>query len=222
MRRFRLSHLTLPLANPLMINSPPHLDIHLITEAFSPEESQKHLQVLLESTPWRQEQVTLFGKTYWTPRLSAWYGDPGKCYSYSGIRMEPLPWTGTLECIKQRVETLTSRTFNSTLLNLYRSGQDSMGWHSDDEASLGPNPLIASVSFGATRRFRLRHRYCKTLEKVELSLPPGSVLIMQGTTQQYWHHAIPKTRKEVGARVNLTFRTIDPGSELIEKWGSGP
>ncbi|PIQ22289.1 MAG: alpha-ketoglutarate-dependent dioxygenase AlkB [Cytophagales bacterium CG18_big_fil_WC_8_21_14_2_50_42_9] len=150
----------------------------------------------------------MFGKQIWLPRLTAWYGDPGKTYQYSGIQNEPLPWIPALLEIKQAVETLAGVPFNSVLLNYYRHGQDSMGWHADDEPKLGTNPVIASVSFGQTRRFNFRHRTIKALPKKSVLLTHGSLLLMQGSTQHFWQHQLPKTKAISAPRLNLTFRII--------------
>lgn len=174
--------------------------------AFTSAESAHLFAVLRQETPWRQHVITLYGRSIASPRLSAWYGDPGAVYSYSGLRLEPLPWTPTLCGVRERVEALASARFNSVLLNLYRDGQDSMGWHSDDEPELGRNPVIASVSFGAARRFLLQHK--KRRLRVELLLEDGDVLVLGGTTQHCWRHHVPKTRQPVGSRINLTFRAI--------------
>ncbi|MFO1428587.1 MAG: alpha-ketoglutarate-dependent dioxygenase AlkB [Candidatus Competibacteraceae bacterium] len=164
-------------------------------------------QALHTETPWQQQVITLYGRAVASPRLSAWYGDPGAVYRYSGLRLEPLPWTAVLRRIKHRVADLATTPFNSALLNLYRDGQDSMGWHSDAEPELGRNPVIASVSLGAARRFVLRHKK-RTAPSIALELEPGSVLIMAGALQHHWRHALPKTRQAVGPRINLTFRLI--------------
>ena len=170
------------------------------------------LQTIIDDTAWRQEEITVYGKPYLQPRLSAWYGD--LAYSYSGIRLEPLPWTPTLLDIKFRVETLVKHNFNSVLLNCYRDQHDSMGMHSDDERELGPEPAIASLSLGEERTFLLRHKSRKDLKTVKLALSAGSLLLMQGQTQQYWRHGINKERQVCAPRVNLTFRTIhSPGSK---------
>lgn len=158
---------------------------------------------------WRQDSATIFGRHHFLPRLTAWHGDPGKTYSYSGIRMEPLSWTSTLRQIKAAIEPIAQVEFNSVLLNFYRHGQDSMGWHSDDEPELGPNPVIGSVSLGGCRRFLLRHKMDKSISKVELHLTNGSLLLMQGPTQHFWQHHVPKTKRPVDPRINLTFRVID-------------
>ena len=174
------------------------------------------LQTITDETPWRQEEITVYGKHYLQPRLSAWYGD--LAYSYSGIRLEPLPWTPTLLDIKRRVEKLVMHSFNSVLLNLYRDQQDSMGMHSDDERELGPEPAIASLSLGEERIFLLRHKSRKDLKTVKLALPAGSLLLMQGQTQQYWRHGINRERQVCAPRINLTFRTIH-GPAVKERHG---
>lgn len=164
------------------------------------------LQELIESTDWRQEEIIVYGKPYLQPRLSAWHGDLS--YSYSGIRLEPLPWTPILLDLKARVEALTGNEFNSVLLNYYRDQNDSMGMHSDDERELGPQPAIASLSLGDERRFLLKHKNRKDLKTVKLALHSGSLLLMRGDTQQYWRHGINKETRPCGPRINLTFRAI--------------
>lgn len=148
----------------------------------------------------------MFGRTVPAPRLEAWYGDPGAAYTYSGLAHEPLPWTAELQDLRERVESATATTFNSVLANLYRSGADSNGWHADDEPELGEQPVIASLSLGATRRFLLRHR--ASGERVELMLEAGSLLVMRGATQQCWQHCVPKQRTVQAPRINLTFRRV--------------
>ena len=162
---------------------------------------------LLDRIDWQEKTITLFGRPVRSPRLSAWYGDAGARYRYSGLTLEPLPWLEPLNALRVQIETNLGQAFNSVLANLYRDGNDSMGWHSDNEPELGPQPLIASLSFGAERRFLLRHRR-KSVAPVSMNLEHGSLLVMQGDTQHYWRHSIPKTRLPVGARINLTFRTI--------------
>lgn len=166
------------------------------------------LRKLIEETPWRHEAVTIYGKKFMQPRLIAWYGDPEQKYSYSGIDLEPLPWTPTLSRIRDIVRDFSKETFNSVLLNYYRDHRDSMGFHSDDEKELGPTPVIASVSLGATRRFVLKHRTRLELKPVRLNLTSGSLLLMKGLTQKNWMHGIDKQTKPCGPRVNLTFRRI--------------
>jgi alkylated DNA repair dioxygenase AlkB len=153
-------------------------------------------------TPWKQEGSP--GRPF--PRLTAWYADPGLTYAYSGVVHRATPWTKSLLEIKDRLESAAGTTWNSLLLNLYRDGQDSIGFHADDEPELGEHPVIGSVSFGAVRRFILKHPI--TNEKREFELGHGSALIMAGTTQHHWRHGVPKTRKPVGPRINLTFRRI--------------
>ncbi|HEY9704278.1 MAG TPA: alpha-ketoglutarate-dependent dioxygenase AlkB [Allocoleopsis sp.] len=180
----------------------------LYSQFFAQIESDRLFEQLYHEIKWQQDFITLYGKKMLIPRLQAWYGDQGKCYTYSNIKMNPLPWTDTLLIIKNRIETEIKETFNSVLLNLYRHGQDSMGWHSDDEPELGQNPLIASVSFGQTRRFIFRHKFDKQADKIKIDLTNGSLLIMMGKTQHFWQHHIPKTTKLVKPRINLTWRII--------------
>ncbi len=185
----------------------PEADLELDSQFIPAVEADVILEQLLSDIDWQQRSITLFGKTIPQPRLTAWYGDPGAAYRYSGLYWEPLPWTPLLRSLKNRIEQQTGLTFNSVLLNLYRHGQDSMGWHSDDEPELGKNPAIASLSFGASRRFLLRHRQDKTLKQT-LHLGHGSLLLMKGETQHHWHHQLPKTPQIDQPRVNLTFRQI--------------
>lgn len=159
---------------------------------------------LQAETPWRQESIILFGKRVLQPRLSAWYGSAA--YTYSGLTLEPLPLTPLLAALHQQVEQVSGHHFNSVLLNYYRDGRDSMGMHSDDEPELGPQPVIASLSLGATRPFVMQHKYNKRI--VRLNLTDGGLLLMAGSTQHYWLHGINKTSKPIGARINLTFRKI--------------
>jgi len=162
---------------------------------------------LLAELDWRQDEARIIGRRVKLPRLTAWYGDAG--YRYSGIDNPPQPWLALLLELKAVAERAAGCGFNSVLANLYRDGRDSMGWHSDDEPSLGPDPVIASLSFGAVRRFRLKHKISPG-QVVALDLPPGSCLVMAGTVQHHWRHALPKTNRPVGPRVNLTFRLIRP------------
>lgn len=183
-------------------------DMQLIPEFFSPVESDRYLKDLLKTIPWNQKKIMIFGKPVLEPRLTAWIGDPGAAYSYSGIRMVPRPWTKTLLEIKTRVEKAAEEKFNSVLANLYRDHLDSMGLHSDDEKELGENPIIASVSLGAARKFILKHKTLKGLPPKNYLLESGSLLIMRGKTQQLWKHGIPKDSRSCGPRINLTFRKI--------------
>lgn len=159
---------------------------------------------------WRQDTIAMYGKPVAIPRLNAWYGDADAHYSYSGLQLQPLVWTETLLTIRARVEHLLGTSFNSVLANLYRDGNDSVAWHSDDEVELGDEPLIASVSLGATRRFSLRHRCNRQLATVHIDLQAGSLLVMRGPTQRYWHHRVAKEKAVTDGRINLTFRRIRP------------
>ncbi|MFC0251613.1 alpha-ketoglutarate-dependent dioxygenase AlkB family protein [Massilia consociata] len=160
---------------------------------------------LVAETDWREETVVVYGKRHLQPRLSAWHGE--RAYRYSGLSLAPQPFTPLLASIRAAVEAATGRDYNSVLLNYYRDGRDSMGMHSDNEPELGPDPAIASVSFGATRTFILRHKASK--ETIRLPLSDGSLLFMAGALQANWMHGINKTAQAVGPRVNLTFRKID-------------
>ena len=173
---------------------------------FSKAESDLLLNGLRNNIVWKQESMNMYGKKIDFPRLTAWYGNNDKPYSFSGITLQPLPWTSEILTIKNKIEPVAKTVFNSVLLNLYRDGNDSISWHTDAEKELGLNPVIASVNFGATRKFQLRH--IKTKEKLEIELTHGSLLIMQGQLQHFWQHQVPKTSKPVGERINLTFRVI--------------
>jgi alkylated DNA repair dioxygenase AlkB len=159
---------------------------------------------LMAATDWRAESITLWGKTHPQPRLMAWHGEAR--YRYSGMTLEPQPFTALQLEIKAAVELATGRRYNSVLLNYYRDERDSMGFHSDDEPELGPEPAIASVSFGAARTFILKHK--RLPRTVKLALGNGSLLLMAGTLQRHWRHGINKERTPCGPRINLTFRNI--------------
>jgi alkylated DNA repair dioxygenase AlkB len=156
---------------------------------------------------WKQETIRIFGKSYPTPRLTAWYGDEGKIYSYSGLRLSPNPWTEPLLELKVRIEAATGYQFNSVLLNWYRNGNDSMGWHADNEKELGTNPIIASLSLGAPRMFRLREIQ-NHKNSFGFTLENGSLLLMAGPLQHYWQHSLPRSTRLMDDRINLTFRMI--------------
>lgn len=162
---------------------------------------------LLADIPWEIHRIRLFGREVDSPRLSCWIGDPDAAYTYSGTRFVPRPWPAPLSPVRERLSRETGIGFNSVLANLYRNGNDSMGWHSDSEAELGPQPAIASLSLGAPRRFVLKQRRDPSV-KLAVELPPGSLLLMRGDTQTNYKHALPRTAKPVGARINLTFRRI--------------
>ena len=167
-------------------------------------EADRYFSNLRSTLPWQQERITMFGRSLLQPRLQAWHGDVA--YTYSGLTMSPHPWTPDLNELKARCEAIANVQFNSVLANLYRHGQDSMGWHQDNEPELGRNPVIASVNLGETRRFLLRNLHCKT--QLEYELSHGALLIMAGELQHHWKHAVPKTAKPKGERINLTFRHI--------------
>lgn len=185
----------------------PDSDISYFPHFFSSEKASDYFKVLKSETEWQQDTITLYGKTYPQPRLTALYGDNEKHYTYSGITMFPKPFSSTLLEIKSKVEVVSETKYNVVLLNLYRHGNDSIGWHSDDEKELGKNPNIASVSFGAERMFHLKHNKEKISFKIKLE--NGSLLLMKGATQHFWKHQIPKSKKINQLRINLTFRRIN-------------
>jgi len=170
-------------------------------------EAEALRQALREQVDWEVHRIRIFGRQVDSPRLSRWIGDPDARYRYSGTDFVPHDWPPVLDAVRTRLAADTGTSFNSVLLNRYRDGADAMGWHSDDEPELGPRPLIASLSLGAPRRFVFRHRQDKGLKR-ELVLGHGDLLLMGGDTQRLYHHALPRTAKPVGERINLTFRTI--------------
>jgi len=174
---------------------------------FNNIEANKYFNLLKKEIQWRQDNIKIFGKIYPQPRLTALYANNNKSYSYSNIKMHPITFTPTLFDIKSKIEKRLNSQFTSCLLNLYRNGQDSNGWHADNEKELGLNPVIASLSLGAERVFHMKHRNDKK-EKLKINLTNGSLLVMRGKTQHHWLHQIPKTRKKVEERINLTFRII--------------
>ena len=173
-----------------------------------PADADELLAALLADVPWQRPVVQIFGRTFRSPRLAAWYGDTGAFYRYSGLVNEPLPWLPSLAILRGRIEHRFGQPFNSVLLNLYRDGADSMGWHRDRERELGENPTIASISLGGIRRFVLQHSRQTDMTRLELRPEHGSLLLMRGATQHFWRHCVPKTQKVVAPRVNLTFRRI--------------
>ena len=191
--------------------SGPDLGLDVLRNALPDDVADRSFRQLLDDVPWVQDDIVMFGRKMPVPRLSAWFGDLGSDYSYSGIAMHTLPWTPLLAELRDRVQETAAphgRTpFNSVLVNLYRDGNDGVAWHADDEPELGREPLIASVSLGATRRFQFRRRDDASV-RCELDLHHGDVVIMYGLTQALWYHQIPKTSRPVGPRINLTFRTI--------------
>jgi len=181
-------------------------EVQFFPNFFSKSESDIYLTALKDNIKWKQESMNMYGRKIDFPRLTAWYGDNEKPYSFSGITLQPHAWNEEILQIKGKIEPLAGVVFNSVLLNLYRSGNDSISWHTDAEKELGINPIIASVNFGATRKFQLKH--IKSKEKIEIELTHGSLLIMQDELQHFWQHQVPKTSKPVNERINLTFRKI--------------
>lgn len=176
---------------------------------FTTVESDDFMRILTDNIAWKQESMMMYGKPVLFPRLMAWHGDATSSYRFSGTTYAPEAWTPALAQIRERITPVSGHAFNSVLLNLYRNGNDSMGWHADDEPELGHEPVIASVNFGATRRFQLRYKNDHQ-RKYELPLQHGSLLIMKGSLQTYWEHQVPKTTKINTGRINLTFRFINP------------
>lgn len=176
--------------------------------AFTKRASDKYLKDLIDETSWQQDTLWIAGREITVPRLQCWVGDRGSNYGYSGIRLEPKPWTDSILTIKERVESLTNEQFNSVLLNYYRDGQDSVSWHADDEKELGQYPIIASVSFGAHRKFQLRPKAKDDKRRFQMELRHGSVLLMSNTLQNKWLHQLPKVSGLEESRINLTFRKI--------------
>ena len=185
----------------------PNAEIEYYPNFFDSDKATKLFNQLLNEIPWQQDDITVFGKTHPQPRLTALFGNEGKPYSYSNIVMQPHSWNAILTFIKEEIETVCNEQFTTVLLNLYRNGRDSNGWHADNEKELGRNPTIASVSFGAERVFHLQNNADKTL-KQKINLQHGSLLLMKGETQHFWKHQIPKTTQQIGPRINLTFRII--------------
>ena len=187
----------------------PDSEINLHQNHFDAEIAGNLLTELAKEIPWVQNKIKFYGKESLVPRLESWHGDEGMSYTYSGIRMDAKPWTKNLLMIKESIEPIAKTTFNSVLINYYRDGKDRVAWHSDDEKELGKNPVIASVSLGAERKFKLRHKkYKENQLKHEVFLQNGSLLLMSGSTQHHWLHEIPRTAKPIGPRINLTFRVI--------------
>lgn len=185
-------------------------ELYLIRAFYPPERADSLFQDLFEELNWQQEQIRIYGREIKVPRLMCWYGDPGMHYRYSGTDHIPEPWTERLLMIKSDVEGRCATTFNSVMANLYRDGRDSMGCHADDEKELGRNPVIASLSLGERRLLRFRHKRSK--QTVALELGNGDLLLMAGALQHHWRHELPKTRQAKKARINLTFRRIQPAS----------
>ncbi len=196
----------------------PNAEVAYWTGFFAPAEARTLFDDLWAEIRWERHRVRIRGRVVDCPRLSAWEGEAA--YSYSGLTLRPAPWTPRVADIRRRVEAATGDAFNSVLANLYRDGADRMGWHADDEPELGPSPVIASVSFGAPRRFLLRPK--RGGASVPIALEPGSLLVMRGATQRHWMHSLPATRRPVGPRLNLTYRRIFPGGATPGMTGKSP
>ena len=194
-----------------VVNAPIHLidedgEALLYPQLLSDHDSLRLFEALQTESQWQQDSIQLFGNIHPLPRLTAWYGDLGRDYRYSGISMRALPWSPSILEIKNVVELKCGIKFNSVLLNLYRDGRDGVAWHSDDEIELGTNPIIASVSLGQERFFKLRHKLSRKV--IKTLLPNGSMLLMRGPCQHLWEHEVPKSARQLGPRINLTFRNI--------------
>ena len=177
-----------------------------IPNFYGKAKADEYLRAFSENIEWKQESMNLYGREIMFPRLTAWYGDSDKPYSFSGIKLDPNPWSKELLEVKTEIEPISEVDFNSVLLNKYRDGNDSISWHTDAEKELGRNPIIASVNFGAERTFQLRHTISR--ERIDITLKHGSLLIMKGELQHFWQHQVPKTKKVLSERINLTFRVI--------------
>ena len=187
-------------------------DFEVQPRFLDPAESEAIFRDLRRTVDWQQNHLSVFGRRVALPRLTAWYGDPGSCYAYSGIVNDPLPWTETLQRLRILLQDRTGAKYNSVLLNLYRDARDGVGWHSDDEPELGSSPTIASLSFGEARRLRFRHK--RTRESINLELSDGSLLVMRGRSQRDWDHCVPKSTKNLRERINATFRQVLVSQEL--------
>ena len=186
----------------------PQAELLYVPDFYKKPKADQLFKELLKDILWQQDEITLFGKTHKQPRLTALYAENNTTYSYSGITMKPHSFSNLLLDIKKDIELISKQPFNSVLINLYRDGNDSNDWHADNETELGINPVVSSVSFGANRIFKFKHKTLKQ-ENHKLPLEHGSLLIMRGEMQHYWLHQIPKTKKEIGKRINLTFRFIE-------------
>lgn len=189
----------------------PDTDLMLIDNFFTKEESDIYYKQLIEQTQWREYEMDIFEKTVTAPRMISWYEDK----SNIGADQSSLEWTPELLSIRKKIEALTGFEFNSVLLNLYRNGNDGVAWHSDHTEKSGTDPIIASLSFGETRMFKLRHKFRKEIQQQEIPLFHGSFLLMAGTTNSFWQHQVPKTTKNILPRINLTFRQVN--QERCEK-----
>ena len=195
-----------------MVQDKKHLDLPDSNITYYPdfiasEVATRYFKLFKETIPWQQDDIQVFGKVYAQPRLTAFYGNGLKSYSYSNITMQPRPFTKELLEIKHKIEAIDCIAFNSCLMNLYRTGSDSNGWHADDEKELGQDPIIASLSLGEERPFHLRYKRNPKI-KHKIVLGHGSLLLMKGSTQHHWQHQIPKTTKPIKERIKLTYRIL--------------
>lgn len=186
----------------------PDAELCFYPQAFSAAEADQHFESLRSATPWRHDQMLIHGKRIPLPRLQAWYADDDVALKYSGMRIAPLAMTDDINAIRDRVRDATGLTFNGVLVTLYRDGNDSVGWHSDDEAEFGVDPIIGSVSLGETRDFVLKHRHRSELPPVKCALTHGSLLVMGRGSQTHWAHQLPKRKRIARARINLTLRNV--------------
>ncbi|WP_033957088.1 alpha-ketoglutarate-dependent dioxygenase AlkB family protein [Psychroserpens jangbogonensis] len=187
----------------------PNAELIYIPNFLNQQNANHYFELLKSNVDWQHDDITIYGKTHKQPRLTALYSENKASYSYSNITMHPTPFTIELLELKQNIETEAQQKFTTALINLYRDGNDSIGWHADNEKELGKNPVIASLSLGVARPFHFKHRTLKE-ERYKLDLEHGSLLIMKGAMQDYWLHQIAKTKKTIGERINLTFRSIRP------------
>lgn len=191
----------------------PDAEVLLYPGFFPTQEADAFFAALQTGIAWERKSIRLYGKEIEMPRLTAWYGDPSATYTYSGLTETPRPWTPALLTIRERVDAAAGVAFNSVLLNYYCGERDSMSWHSDDEPELGRNPVIASISFGAARRFQFKHCTAPAL-RAAVGLTHGSLLLMRGPTQHHWKHQLPKSTRPLAPRINLTFRIIYPRTPI--------
>lgn len=190
----------------------PDAEIFLWSDFLDRRQADWLFAELFDNVTWRQDRIRVFGREHPIPRLHQWFADDELPYTWSGLTMYPAPWLPALLALRARLHTQTGQFFDTTLANLYRDGNDTVGWHADNEATLGPKPVIASVSLGAEREFQLRHQTRHGL-KHAVRLPHGSLLFMSGPTQRHWHHCLPRRKRVKEPRINLTFRVMNrPGS----------
>ena len=210
-----------PLPNPMQLNplAIAGAEVRHAPALYPIDAADRSMRALTREIAWTQHHLNLFGRAVAAPRLSCWMGDPDTAYTYSRTRFVPQAWTPAVAALRDDLRERLGVRFNSVLANLYRDGQDSMGWHSDDEPELGPRPLIASLSFGAGRTFRLRSRATREAA-LSIELTHGSLLLMGGDTQSLYQHALPKRMRVTGARINLTFRTIGLPAARVDRVGA--